>query len=130
MANTTLIKVKLNNKCSNTTKGTSLVVQWLRLQASKVGGHDLIPSQGTRILYVTHSMAKNFYFYFFDFWKIPLKWKLLISLNYENQEHKNQTNGLFNDDSLLNIIKWWGFLESHGLLLNIHYSIVQMNSYH
>ena len=34
--------------------GTSLVVQWLRLQASNAGGHtDLIPGWGTKIPYAT-----------------------------------------------------------------------------
>lgn len=31
--------------------------------------------------------------------------KTLVSLDYENQEHKCQTNGFLSDDSLWNIIK-------------------------
>ena len=34
-------------------KGTSLVVQWLRLRASTAGGTGSIPGQGTRILHAT-----------------------------------------------------------------------------
>ena len=36
-------------------KGTSLVVQWLSLQASTAGDMGLIPGQGTKIPHATHS---------------------------------------------------------------------------
>ena len=45
---------------SNNSKGTSLVVQWLRLCASTVGGESLIPGQGTKIPHATgHSQKIN-----------------------------------------------------------------------
>ena len=39
--------------------GTSLVVQWLTLHASAVGGMDLIACQGTKILYPHAAMQKK-----------------------------------------------------------------------
>ena len=40
--------------------GTSLVVQWLRLQASIAGGAGSIPGQGTKILHaVQHGQIKK-----------------------------------------------------------------------
>ena len=42
--------------------GTSLAVQWLRLQVSTVEGMDLICDQGTRIPYATlHNQQKEMY---------------------------------------------------------------------
>ena len=40
--------------------GTSLSVQWLRLQASTAGGTGLIPGQGTKILQAVRPKKKKF----------------------------------------------------------------------
>ena len=39
--------------------GTSLVVQWLKLHISTVGGTGLIPDHGTKILHATWHSQKN-----------------------------------------------------------------------
>ena len=44
-----LMTLILENTCKNWTLGTSLVVQWLGLGTSTVGGMALIPGQGTKI---------------------------------------------------------------------------------
>ena len=40
-------------------RGTSLAVQWLRLQASTAGGIDSIPSWGTKILFAVPLKKKE-----------------------------------------------------------------------
>ena len=53
------IVVKWKSECvQKDTYGTSLVVQWLRLHASKVGGMGLIPDQGTKI-HLLRGMAQK-----------------------------------------------------------------------
>ena len=39
--------------------GTSLVVQWLRLHVSNVGGMGSIPGQGTKIPHAEHGTAEK-----------------------------------------------------------------------
>ena len=39
--------------------GTSLMVQWLRLQAANAGGMGLIPGQGTKIPHAAPSKIKS-----------------------------------------------------------------------
>ena len=43
-----LVKDTQRRSCVKTGKGTSLLVQWLRLCASSVGGLGLVPGQGSR----------------------------------------------------------------------------------
>ena len=46
-------------KKKQTGLGTSLMVQWLRLQTSTAGGMDSIPGWGTKILYAVQHSQKN-----------------------------------------------------------------------
>ena len=49
----------MGNDSKNEKAGTSLVVQWLRLHASTVGGTGQIPGQGTKLLYAMWRSQKR-----------------------------------------------------------------------
>ena len=53
------VKVDLQTKYEGNRKGTSLVVQWLRLHAPNAGGPGSIPGWGTNIPYTTTKPARR-----------------------------------------------------------------------
>ena len=81
-----------------TSIGTSLVVQWLRLCASNAGGMALIPGQGTKIPHMPHGMAKNIHIYTYIYVRSELetvvKLVLKLALFQSSVTIKNETTSL------------------------------------